>query len=57
MNNLDLAILFFLQIAIILIVCRVAGAIALRFGQPQVVAEMVAGVVLGPSLFGLLLPH
>ena len=23
-----------------------------RFGQPQVIGEMIAGVVLGPSLFG-----
>ncbi|NJN53894.1 MAG: cation:proton antiporter, partial [Anaerolineae bacterium] len=26
-------------------------------GQPQVVGEMIAGVVLGPSLFGALLPE
>ena len=57
MNNLQLAVHFFLQIAVILLFCRVIGAIALRFGQPQVVAEMLAGVLLGPSLFGLLLPE
>ncbi|HMP80768.1 MAG TPA: cation:proton antiporter [Pirellulaceae bacterium] len=57
MNNLDLAVWFFLQIAVILVVCRIVGVIAIRFGQPQVVAEMVAGVVLGPSVFGLLLPQ
>lgn len=56
MNNLHLAIQFFLQLAVILLFCRLVGAIALRFGQPQVVAEMLAGVLLGPSLFGLLLP-
>jgi Kef-type K+ transport system membrane component KefB len=56
-NNVQLAIHFFLQIAVILLFCRLVGAIALRFGQPQVVAEMVAGVLLGPSLFGLLLPE
>jgi Kef-type K+ transport system membrane component KefB len=56
MNNLDLAVHFFLQLAVILLFCRLVGAIARRFGQPQVVAEMVAGVLLGPSLFGLLLP-
>ncbi|WP_440848057.1 cation:proton antiporter [Sphingomonas sp. 22176] len=27
-----------------------------RFDQPQVVGEMIAGVILGPSLFGLFLP-
>ncbi len=57
MNNVDLAVQFFLQIAIILLACRAVGAIALRMGQPQVVAEMIAGVLLGPSLFGLLLPE
>jgi Kef-type K+ transport system membrane component KefB len=57
MNNLQLAVHFFLQIAIILLFCRLVGAIAGRFGQPQVVAEMLAGVLLGPSLFGLLLPE
>jgi Kef-type K+ transport system membrane component KefB len=57
MNNVQLAIHFFLQLAVILIVCRIVGMIAARFGQPQVVAEMIAGVMLGPSLFGLLLPE
>ncbi len=56
-NNLNLAVHFFLQIAVILLFCRLVGAIARHFGQPQVVAEMVAGVLLGPSLFGLLWPE
>ena len=57
MNNLHLAVQFFLQIAVILIFCRLVGMIALRLGQPQVVAEMIAGVFLGPSLLGLLWPE
>ncbi len=57
MNNLHLAVQFFLQLAVILLFCRLVGAVALRFGQPQVVAEMVAGVLLGPSLFGVLWPE
>ena len=57
MNNLELAIHFFLQIAVILLFCRLVGSIAARMGQPQVVAEMIAGVFLGPSLFGLLAPE
>ncbi|MBL8753131.1 MAG: cation:proton antiporter, partial [Planctomycetes bacterium] len=56
MPNLQLAVQFFLQIAVILLACRVVGLIARRFGQPQVVAEMITGVLLGPSLFGLLAP-
>ena len=57
MSNLNLAIQFFLQLAVILLFCRVMGVIAARFGQPQVVAEMIAGVLLGPSLFGMLWPE
>jgi len=56
-NNLHLAVQFFLQIAVILLACRVVGTIAKRFGQPQVVAEMITGVLLGPSLFGWLAPE
>ena len=56
MSNLHLAVQFFLQIAVILLFCRLVGAIAIRLGQPQVVAEMLAGVLLGPSLFGLVWP-
>jgi Kef-type K+ transport system membrane component KefB len=56
MNNVQLAVQFFLQLAVVLTVCRVVGLVARRFGQPQVVAEMIAGVMLGPSLFGLVAP-
>ncbi len=47
---------FFLQLAVILAVCRGVGLLARQVGQPQVVGEMIAGVLLGPSLFGLLAP-
>ncbi|MEP7014129.1 MAG: cation:proton antiporter [Verrucomicrobiota bacterium] len=57
MSNTHLAIQFFFQLAVILLFCRLVGAIALRLGQPQVVAEMLAGVLLGPSLFSLLWPE
>ena len=40
----------------ILAVCRLVGLLARRIGQPQVVGEMIAGVLMGPSLFGLLAP-
>ncbi len=56
MSNPHLALHFFLQLAVILVVCRAVGALAARVGQPLVVAEMLAGVMLGPSLFGALLP-
>lgn len=56
MTNLELAIHFFLQLAVILVACRLVGYVARWFGQPQVVAEMITGVLLGPSLLGLIWP-
>ncbi len=56
MSNFEISVLFFLQLTIILGVCRVVGMLARYLGQPQVVAEMIAGVLMGPSLFGLLFP-
>ena len=56
MSTTELTVRLFGQIACILAVCRGVGLVARRFGQPQVIAEMVAGVLLGPSLFGLLSP-
>ncbi|MCP2625516.1 cation:proton antiporter [Mycolicibacterium smegmatis] len=52
----DTAIHFFLQLAVILMACRLAGLAARRIGQPQVVGEMIAGVILGPSLLGRIAP-
>ncbi len=57
MSNAELSVAFFLQMAIIIAACRIVGWLAKRYlGQPQVVGEMIAGVILGPSLFGLLAP-
>ena len=56
MSNFELSIIFFFQLAFILATCRVVGLAARWIGQPQVVGEMIAGVVMGPSLFGLLFP-
>ncbi len=56
MSSFDLSVLFFLQMAVILGVCRLVGILFQRFGQSQVVSEMIAGVVLGPSLMGWMLP-
>lgn len=43
--------------AVILLACRLVGIVAEKIGQPQVVGEMIAGVILGPSLLGLLWPE
>lgn len=57
MSNHQLAVTFLAQVCIILFFCKIVGKIAAKFGQPQVVAEMIAGVLLGPSLFGLFAPE
>jgi Kef-type K+ transport system membrane component KefB len=56
MTDTHLAVLFFLQLAVILAVCRLIGWLGRRAGQPQVVGEMVAGFVMGPSVFGWIAP-
>jgi K+:H+ antiporter len=45
-----------LQVAVILMVCRVVGGLFRYFHQPRVVGEMFAGILLGPSLLGWLAP-
>jgi Kef-type K+ transport system membrane component KefB len=56
MSAAQLSVAFFLQMFVILAAGRGVGLLARRFGQPQVVGEMIAGVLLGPSLGGLLFP-
>lgn len=41
-----------LQIIIILLVCRIFGWLFQKIGQPTVIGEIVAGIVLGPSVLG-----
>ncbi len=45
-----------LQIAAILLLGRVLGRLFRRLGQPTVMAEIVAGIALGPSVLGLSWP-
>ncbi len=49
--------IFFLQMFVILAACRLCGwAVRRWLHQPQVIGEMIAGVVLGPSLLGAIAP-
>ena len=56
MTPTELAPRFFIAVAVILVFCKAVAWLLGKLGQPAVVSEMLAGVLLGPSLFGLLLP-
>jgi len=48
--------LLMLQACAIIVAARLIGKLARRLGQPAVIAEVVAGILLGPSLFGRVSP-
>ena len=49
-------LLLLLQLGLLLVVARVLGELARRVGLPSVVGELMAGIVLGPSLLGAFAP-
>ncbi|MFB8275262.1 cation:proton antiporter [Nocardia colli] len=53
---LEITAHFFLQVAFILVTCRLLWPVFRRLGQVQVVAIMAAGFVLGPSVLGAIWP-
>ncbi len=56
-NMLEPAAMLLLQIISILVVSRVFGWIFKKMGQPTVIGEILAGIVLGPSLLGYFYPE
>jgi Kef-type K+ transport system membrane component KefB len=56
LTSLDPLSQLLLQLVTILVVARIMGALFSRAGQPAVIGEMTAGILLGPSLFGWLAP-
>jgi len=53
----DNIIVFFLSLGLLLGVARVLGELAQRFHQPTVLGELLAGVILGPTVLGSLAPE
>lgn len=49
--------LLLMQIIAILFVSRIAGWIFIKIGQPTVIGEILAGILLGPSLLGHFYPE
>jgi K+:H+ antiporter len=42
----------FLSVAVVLVVARLFGIVAVKLRQPRVMGEVIAGIVLGPSVLG-----
>ena len=51
-----MSLLFLLQLVVILATARVCGLVLRYFGQPPVIGEMAAGIVLGPIVLGHAFP-
>ena len=49
--------LLLVQIMVVLTVARFLGSLCRKIGQPSVVGEIVAGIALGPSLLGMVMPQ
>lgn len=48
--------IFISQLGIILLFARLFGEISIRLGQPIIVGEVVAGIILGPTILGNISP-
>ena len=49
--------IFIAEVILLLLVGRGLGEAMVRIGQPAIMGQLLAGIVLGPSVFGLLLPE
>jgi hypothetical protein len=48
--------LFFVQLGVLLLIGRGLGEIMQKLGQPAVMGQLLGGVLLGPSVLGLVWP-
>ena len=49
-------LIFVAQLVVLILVGRLLGEVMLRFKQPAVMGQLIAGLLLGPSLLGAILP-
>src|ERR1700761_5172624 len=57
MSNLSVFIAVVSAVTVILIFTQICGWLMMLVGQPKVIGEMIAGVLLGPTCFGYFFPH
>ena len=55
-HPVEVLLLLLLDLAIIIAAARLFGALARKLGQPGVIGEIVAGLLLGPTVLGRLFP-
>jgi len=55
-RSIDSLLHVLLALVVILILARLVGTLFRRFGQPPVIGEVIAGILLGPSLLGRVAP-
>ncbi len=48
--------LFFLSLGLLLTSARILGEVAQRLGQPSILGEILAGIILGPTILGSISP-
>jgi Kef-type K+ transport system membrane component KefB len=54
--KLDALMHLFLALAVIIVTARALGALFAHFSQPPVIGEVIAGLLIGPSLLGRIAP-
>jgi Kef-type K+ transport system membrane component KefB len=48
---------FFVAVVVVMLFARLCGSLMPRIGQPRVMGEVLAGILLGPTLFGVIAPE
>ena len=56
LSHHELTLMFF-SLALLLATARLLGELSRRFNQPAVMGEILAGIILGPTVFGSLAPN
>lgn len=51
-----LVAMFFVAAAVVMLVARLFGSLAVKLAQPRVMGEVVAGITLGPTILGAISP-
>ena len=50
-------VVFLAEVILLLLIGRLLGEAMQRIGQPAVIGQLVAGILLGPSVFGVIWPE